>query len=406
MAPHVHPGRGNGRAHLRRHRRRVWHQRRVGGQGADREGAQDARARARPRCEASRLSDRDDGELAVRRPQPAAARRPREAGEAEPHRLHHAPGVGALVRQRRRESLLRGQAVRLDARLPRRRALAALGTAVLPLQRPRLRGQRPRRRRRRLARPLRGHGAVVRLRRALRRHQRQPRRPAATARRPVPAADGDELPRAAGEGSHRQGVRRPSDDHRPRGESDAAAQRPRRLPVPEPLHSRLPVRRLLQQQRLHAAGRLRDGQADAPAVLDRDRAHLRRQHQPGHRRPHRRRGDEPDDGVLRARHLPLCVGDRVDVHPAQLDFGSVPERPRQRQRRARPQPDGPPLQGRGQRPVRGFRRPVLQGAAPERHLHPAVPESRREVAAEGLHPRASATRAARAARTGRAASRS
>ena len=42
--------------------------------------------------------------------------------------------------------------------------------------------------------------AVVRLRRALCRHQRQPRGTAATARRPVPAADGDELPRAPGEG--------------------------------------------------------------------------------------------------------------------------------------------------------------------------------------------------------------
>ena len=45
---------------------------------------------------------------------------------------------------------------------------------------------------------------VVRLRRALRGDQRQPRGPAATARRPVPAADGDELPREAGEGPHRQ----------------------------------------------------------------------------------------------------------------------------------------------------------------------------------------------------------
>ena len=102
-----------------------------------------------------------------------------------------------------------------------------------------------------------------------------PRRSAATARRPVPTADGDELPRETGEGSHRQGVRRAADDHRTRGEPDAAAQRPRRLPVPQPLHSRLPVRRLLQQQRRHVARRLRHRQADAPAVLDRDRAHLR-----------------------------------------------------------------------------------------------------------------------------------
>ena len=56
--------------------------------------------------------------------------------------------------------------------------------------------------------------------------------------------------------------------------------------------------------------------------------------------------DQPDDRVLRARDLPLRLGDRLDVHPAQLEVGAVPQRPRQRQRRARPQPDGPPLQGR------------------------------------------------------------
>jgi choline dehydrogenase-like flavoprotein len=38
-------------------------------------------------------------------------------------------------------------------------------------------------------------------------------------------------------------LRGPSDDHRTRGEPDAAAQRPRHLPVQEPLHSRLSVRR-------------------------------------------------------------------------------------------------------------------------------------------------------------------
>ena len=121
--------------------------------------------------------------------------RAREAGEAEPHRLHDAPGVGALVRQRRREPVQRSEAVRLDARLSRRRTVAPVGPAVVPLERPRLRGERQGRPRRRLADSLQGHRAVVRLRRALRRHQRQPRRPAAAARRPVPAADGDELPR-------------------------------------------------------------------------------------------------------------------------------------------------------------------------------------------------------------------
>ncbi len=43
----------------------------------------------------------------------------------------------------------------------------------------------------------------------------------------------------------------------------------------------------------------------------------------GARRPHRRRANEPDDGVLRARGLPLRVGDCLDVHPAQLEVGSL-----------------------------------------------------------------------------------
>ena len=148
------------------------------------------------------------------------------------------------------------------------------------------------------------------------------------------------------------------------------------------------------------------GKADAPAVLDRDRADLRRQHQAGHRRAHRRCGDEPDDGVLRARHLSLCVGGRVDVHPAQLDLGSLPERPRQRQRRAGPQPDGPPLQGGRERPVRRFRRPVLsRGSVRTASTSRGSAISTRSPGRRTTSA-ASATRAARAARTGRAASRS
>ena len=272
---HVHPGRGTGRAHLRRHRRRIGHQRRLGGQGADREGAQDARPRARPRREASRLSDGDDGELGVRGPQPAAAQ-----PTSRSRRSRTAPATRRTRRRRTGSST--------TSRIPTPRSSASTGCAATTSAAARCCGggsptasaiwisrPTPRRRRRRLADPLRGHRAVVRLRRALRRHQRQPRRPAAAARRPVPAADGDELPREPGEGPHRQGVRRPADDHRPRGEPDAAAQRPRRLPVPEPLHPRLPVRRLLQQQRRDAARRLRHRQADAPPVLDRDRADLR-----------------------------------------------------------------------------------------------------------------------------------
>ena len=156
LGPHVHPGRRNGCAHLRRHRGGVGDQRRLGREGTGREGPADARARARPRREASRLSDGDAGELAVRRPQSAVSRGQREAGEAGPDRIHHASGVGPLVRQRPGEPVLGGAALRLDARLPRRRPLAALGPPVLPVERPRLRGQREGRLRRRLADPLRG----------------------------------------------------------------------------------------------------------------------------------------------------------------------------------------------------------------------------------------------------------
>ena len=201
---HVHPGRRHRRAHLRRDRRRIGHQRRLGGQGTGREGAQDAGPRTRARRQASGLPHRDDGELAVRRPQPAVASRPREAGKTESHGLHDASGVGALVRQRRRESVFGGPALRLDARLPCRRPVAAVGPSVVPVERPGFRSERPRRRRRGLAGPLQGPRALVRLRRALRGHQRQPRGIAAPARQPVPAADGDELPRAAGQGAHRR----------------------------------------------------------------------------------------------------------------------------------------------------------------------------------------------------------
>ena len=311
-----------------------------------------------------------------------------EAGKAEPHRLHHASGLGALVRQRRRESVLRSPALRLDARLPRRRPLAALGPAVVPLERARLRGERARRRRRGLADPLRGHlarGTTT---------SSGSRGSAAAARgcRNCPTASScrrwqmnclemqvkERIAKAFGGRPMIIGrVANLTQPHNGRGGCQ----------YPEPLHPRLPVRRLLQQQRGHAAGRLRHRPADAAAVLDRDGAHLRSEDQAGHRRAHRRRGDEPDDGVLRARDLSLRVGDCLDVHPPQLDLGSLPERARQRQRRARPQPDGPPLQGRGQRRVRRFRRPLLQGTAAERHLHPAVPEPRRQVAAEGLPPR-------------------
>ena len=63
-------------------------------------------------------------------------------------------GDQALVRQRRRASVHRGEAFRLGSRLPRWRPLSDVGPAELSLERSGLRGQRKRRHRCRLAYPL------------------------------------------------------------------------------------------------------------------------------------------------------------------------------------------------------------------------------------------------------------
>ncbi len=49
-----------------------------------------------------------------------------------------------------------------------------------------------------------------------------------------------------------------------------AAQRPQQLPVPQQVRPRLPVRRLFQHPVLHPAGRGEDGKPDPAALLDRD----------------------------------------------------------------------------------------------------------------------------------------
>ena len=58
-------------------------------------------------------------------------------------------------------------------------------------------------------------------------------------------------------------------DHEPRGGADPAPQRPRRLPGPEPLPPRVPVRRVLLQQLLDASRRRGHGAPDAASALDR-----------------------------------------------------------------------------------------------------------------------------------------
>ena len=101
---------------------------------------------------------------------------------------------------------------------------------------------------------------------------------AAAARRQVPAADGPQLRRdssAAGDGGQ---VQAQADDRPRRAPDGAARAQPaaRHVPVSQPVHSRLSVRRVLQQQLEHAARGGSDRQHDAAAEFDRVRADLRR----------------------------------------------------------------------------------------------------------------------------------
>jgi choline dehydrogenase-like flavoprotein len=92
----------------------------------------------------------------------------------------------------------RGQALRLVSRLPRRRALADVGTPELPLQRHRLRGQREGRHRD-VDWPIR-YAEIAPwydVRREVRRHLRVAREPAAAARWRVPAGLAAQLRRGA-----------------------------------------------------------------------------------------------------------------------------------------------------------------------------------------------------------------
>ena len=173
------------------------------------------------------------------------------------------------------------------------------------------------------------------------------------------------------------------------GEPDAAAQRPRRLPVPQSLHPRLPVRRLFQQQRRHPAGRVRDRQSHPPAILDRHRASSTT---PKTRK--RATGVRVVDAETNqtseyfARVIFLCasaiastlilLNSDSDRFPNGLgnDSGELGHNLMDHHFKV----------GR-RRPVRRIRRPVLQRTASERHLHPALPQPRRQVQAEGLHAR-------------------
>ena len=179
------------------------------------------------------------------------------------------PGREALPGEGRRASLRAGEAVQLVSRLPGGRALAALVAALLPLERPRLRGEPEGGSRHRLAAALQGHRPLVRPRPGLHRHQRREGGPAPAPRRRPPAALRDELLRAAPAPEHLELVPRAEPDHEPRGGADAAAQRARRLPGPRPLPPRLPLRGVLLEQLLDAARGRGHRPPHAASALDR-----------------------------------------------------------------------------------------------------------------------------------------
>jgi choline dehydrogenase-like flavoprotein len=146
--------------------------------------------------------DRDEGELGVRRPHQAPngtalARQLKQNA----HRLHHPPGVRALVRRRPVDNpYSEDQALRLDARLPCRRSLAALGPAVLPARDLDFEANARRRASRstgRSATPISRPGTTTPSVSPASAAQKDGL--LAPAGRPVPPADGDELPRAARE---------------------------------------------------------------------------------------------------------------------------------------------------------------------------------------------------------------
>ena len=191
---------------------------------------------------------------------------------------------------------------------------------------------------------------------------------------------------------------------RPRRASDRAARAQpaaRHLPVPQPVHSRLSVRRLLQQQLEHAARGRSDRQHDAAAEFDRVRADLRRAASDARaacacwtRRP-------TSTWSSRAKVIFLCASTFGSTFIMLNSVSKpLPERLRQRQRRAR-------LQHHGSSPRRRRRRAASKastshyytGRRPNGFYIPRFAISARTSATTCA---ASATRAARAGSAGRA----
>ena len=113
---------------------------------------------------------------------------------------------------------------------------------------------------------------------------------------------------------------------------------------------------------------------------DRDRRGLRPQSPPRDRRARDRRADQRHHRVHRARGLPVRVDAQLDVAADAFGHRRVAGRPRQQQRRARSQPDGPPLPVRRQRRDRRAPRQERLRPPADRLLHSALPESLRRQA--------------------------
>ena len=257
-----------------------------------------------------------------------------------------------VLRQRPRESLCQRprQALHLDPRPPRGRALPDVGPAGLPLERPRLRGQRPGGDRGGLAHPLRRHRALVRSRRAVHRRERPGRRAGAPARRAVPPAHGAELRRAGDAGGGVGAMEgRAAPDDRALRHPHPAPQRPHGVPLLRSLLAGLHHPFLLQQHRLHPAGRRAHRPPHPPAGQRGGERAVRRAARPRHRRPRHRWEHPPGARVPRPGRLPLCLGPGERPDPAQQQEPALSHGARQLQRRAGPQPDGPRLRRRGQR---------------------------------------------------------
>ena len=211
-----------------------------------REGAEDARARARPQRRAHQgLSDREPRAVGAPAPRLHTAQADRrEPAHQQGRRLRR--GHGALLREGRRSSLRAGEAVRLDPRLPGRRQVAHLGARLPAVEQVRVHRAGAPGLRDQLADRLRRRRSVVLARRALHRRVRQRRRARGDARRRVPAAVRLQLRRAAPERQDpralRQSLRRAGAVGAPvAAEGDPPAAGARHLPGAQPLHARMPV---------------------------------------------------------------------------------------------------------------------------------------------------------------------